>query len=476
MTLLELVENKTGFKKQSANTYEGPCPKCGGTKRFVVWTKKDIFKCRECDFKGDLVKYLREAEGYSCREAFLAAGKDCGATSCPAYEKCKGNTAPRRSNAKSVLPPAGKKEDWQPRAAEKPLELWRQKAAEFVAWAHEQLLANPEHLEYLANRGLPLEAVKKYRLGFNPGTESKGKPGPLFKQRASWGLEKKRSEDDTKWITVFPIQRGTIIPSFQGDDVYRIRIRRLDEDLDGYPKDKRPPKYLFLDGSGKGLVIRNPDAKAFMPVEADLDDLLIDWAAGDIICSVALTSCNIRPDSDSAVILANAVCLLNALDFEPRQNATTGAHENPGGQNARWWQKHFPRSERWPVPVGKDPGEAYQAGVDLRQWVIAGLPVSLQPRQKGVSKQEAHVDTIKMQQLISDTYSRVYSLCPKGAQEWLDRHRPDVLVHLAQAGKAVDAAFEAEDAAALTKALETWEAWHLAAWKRYQERPQVLER
>jgi len=41
----------------------------------------------------------------------------------------------------------------------------------------------------------------------------------------------------------------------------------------------------------------------------------------------------------------------------------------------QWWSDHYgKRCERWPVPNGKDPGEAYQLGVDLKRWIEAGLP------------------------------------------------------------------------------------------------------
>jgi hypothetical protein len=486
MTLLELVENRTGFRKQSANTWEGPCPKCGGTKRFVAWIKTDIFKCRDCDFKGDLIKFLREVEGYTCREAFLAVGKECGAVDCPSYDKCKGNSTPRRPRVASAIPPVTKDSDWQPREAVGPSDLWRHKAAEFVAWAHEQLLASPEQLQYLAGRGLPVESVIKNRLGFNPGALSKGKPGPLFKQRAAWGLDPK--ESNGKPVKVFPIQRGIIIPSFRGDDIYRIRIRRLDEDMAEYAnlqEKDRPPKYLFLEGSGKGLIIRNPEAKAFLIVESDLCDLLADHLAGGLVCSVALTSCGVRPDLDSVGPLSSAVVILNSLDFELRVNASTGRDESPGGQNALWWKKHFPRNERHPVPIGKDVGEAWQQGVDIRAWVISGLPVSLQPRTSAMNRQknensleenQVQFDHAKMQTLISDTFSRVFSQAPKGAQEWLAEKRPDIAKHLGDIGKAVDSAYAAEDDIRLIEELATWEKWHLAAWQRYKERPQILAR
>ena len=484
MTLLELVENKPGYKKQSANTWEGPCPKCGGTKRFVIWTQKDIFKCRDCDFKGDLIKYLREVEGYTCREAFLAMGRECLATDCPSYEKCKGNTAPRRrSHVASAAAPVPKGDDWQPREAKNPAAAWVQKGTEFVEWSHEQLLASPEQLRYLESRGLPLSAVQKYRLGFNPGAVSKGEPGPLFKNREAWGLEKKRNDENTRWITVFPIQRGIIIPSFRGEDLYRIRIRRLDEDLAQYPEGKKPAKYLFLDGSGKGLVIRNLDAKAFLVVESDLCDLLVDHLAADLICAVPLTSCGIRPDSATAPIFSKAVCILNALDFDPRINPETGKHESPGGQNARWWQKHFPRSERWPVPVGKDPGDAFQAGANLREWIISGLPISLQPRQGGkasiakdTEKQEVVVefDHDRAWQRINDARSSIASGFSVGAMEWL-QEQPKILGYLKSAEAAVDQAFLAANEDKLIQVLEKWVEAHKRAWEIYESRPPIID-
>jgi hypothetical protein len=82
----------------------------------------------------------------------------------------------------------------------------------------------------------------------------------------------------------------------------------------------------------------------------------------------------------------------------------------------------------------------------------------------------------KMQQLITDTYSRVFSECPKGASSWLEENRPDITEHLIAVGVAVDAAFAAEDEADLFSKLATWEKYHLAAWQRYNERPEVMER
>jgi DNA primase len=482
MTFYDRIQESAGFKKQSNNSWEGPCPKCGDQWRLIVWINKDIFKCQSCGFRGDYVKWLREVENFGCKEAFLEAGKDCGATDCKFWEKCKGITAPRRRKTGSVTPPQPKKsDDWQPRKAETPAELWQHKAAELVDWAHEQLLAAPDRLAYLAGRGLPLEAVKEYRLGWNPGEVRNGKTGPLFKQRSAWGLEKKWNEESGKWTTVLAIQRGYIIPSFAGETIYRIRIRRSDDDLVVPEGKNKPPKYLFLEGSGKGLVVRDPSALAYLVVESDFDDLLIHWLARDLVCPVALTSCSIRPDADTSPIFSGAVCILNALDYDPRISPKTGKYENPGGQNALWWQKHFPHSERWPVPIGKDPGDAWKEGLDIRKWIIDGLPISLQPKQSAAREEKKTevpkmgFDQEKMFRLVTDTRSRVQSQCPVGAMDWLAA-QTNIWKHRKAADNAVDVAFEAEDEAAVIKALDAWERYHLAAWQRYNERPPVIER
>jgi len=482
MTFFDLIQGKPGFKKQSNNSWEGHCPKCGGS-RLVAWVKKGIFKCQGCDFKGDYVKWLREVENFGCKDAFLEAGKDCGATDCKFYEKCKGITAPRRRKSGSATPPEKQKgDDWHPRKAESPAELWQKKASELVDWAHEQLLAAPDRLAYLAGRGLSLEAVKEHRLGWNPGELRHGKVGPLFKQRSAWGLENKWNEEKKKSVTVLPIQRGYIIPSFAGASIYRIRIRRPDEDLVVPEGQDKPPKYLFLEGSGKGLVVRNPDARAFLVVESDFDDLLIYWLARDLVCPVALTSCSIRPDADTAPIFTRAVCILNALDYDPRVNQKTRRYENPGGQNALWWQKHFPHSERWPVPIGKDPGDAWKEGLDIRQWIIDGLPISLQPRQtaaKEERKQEAPTmafDHDKMMQAIMDTRSRIQTSWDSTNWEWLEENKPRAVEFIRQLEKSIDLLFESSDEDRLLKALAKLEEAYTRAWALYAERPPVIER
>jgi DNA primase len=41
--------------KRTSEGFAGPCPRCGGTDRFSVSTRKQVFNCRGCRGKGDVI-------------------------------------------------------------------------------------------------------------------------------------------------------------------------------------------------------------------------------------------------------------------------------------------------------------------------------------------------------------------------------------------------------------------------------------
>ena len=96
--------------RRGSGRWSGPCPKCGGSARsdkFVI--KEDGgFKCYACDFKGDIVTWLREMEGKSCAEAHEIAGLPCLSHTCAVRGTCRfGDGSGRRSvpSRRSVAPP-----------------------------------------------------------------------------------------------------------------------------------------------------------------------------------------------------------------------------------------------------------------------------------------------------------------------------------------------------------------------------------
>jgi hypothetical protein len=50
----------------------GPCPNCGGTDRFAVNTKKNVFNCRGCGGKGDAIALVRFLDGVTFNDAVIS--------------------------------------------------------------------------------------------------------------------------------------------------------------------------------------------------------------------------------------------------------------------------------------------------------------------------------------------------------------------------------------------------------------------
>jgi hypothetical protein len=110
----------------------------------------------------------------------------------------------------------------------------------------------------------------------------------------------------------------------------------------------------------------NPNRQAFVVTEAELDAMMVSRYAGSLVGTVGLGSAGIKPDASAYYILKKAMRILVALDYDQ------------AGKAARaWWLENFDTARFWPVPVGKDPGEAFQNGLDIKEWVRRGLPPAL---------------------------------------------------------------------------------------------------
>ena len=145
------------------------------------------------------------------------------------------------------------------------------------------------------------------------------------------------------------------IPLCQDGKVCRIRIRRLKADGD--------PRYYLLRGSDTRAMVLGIDKSVTVLVESELDGLLLQQEAGDLVNIISLGNAQSRPDQRAAEILNQSQLILVSLDAD-RAGAT---------ESWQWWQQHYPQAHRWPSILGKDPGEMRAAGVSLRTWVEAGL-------------------------------------------------------------------------------------------------------
>ncbi len=346
--MLDMVSSAGVVVKKVSSTrggeYAGPCPGCGGMDRFRIWPVDKggggSFWCRGCGKGGDNVQFLVDFLGYQYRDAFRAVGR----------------AMPDKYRPVGYRPAGACQEpDFVPKTHENPVPTWEIKASEFVLKSHQALLENRKALGYLAGRGLDLQAVQGFKLGWCAGENNNN---CMFRPRVSWGLPKMINEKTGKNKMLW-IPRGLVIPCFKGGKVHRIRIRRPAEDL----QKKTDIKYYVLPGSGREVMGHNPDKNVFVVVEAELDEMMVTRRAGSVAGTVALGSAAVKPGASVFYVLQKALRVLVALDHDK------------AGQNAwKWWAENFENARQWPVPEGKDPGEAYQAGVDIKEWVTAGLP------------------------------------------------------------------------------------------------------
>jgi len=349
MNVLDLLI-KFGIEPVKASSSKGgewwsPCPGCGGDDRFHVWPAQNngggSYWCRRCDKGGDAIQFLMDFENKTFPEACTALGREI-----PSSESFR-RPFQRPKTAKTA---------WKPTEYKAPTELWRKKAGAFIDKCHSDLLIKPEKLAWLAGRGLDIEAVKAFKLGVNLDN--------YFRSRESWGLEtilKADKKPKKLWIP-----RGIVIPYLVngiGSNIpLRIRIRRPKADL----KTEKGRKYYIVPGSGMDTMLIRLHANLFVILEAELDAMATAAACPDDIGALAVGSSSTKPDMAAAAILKHADRILVALDFD-----------EAGAKAWQWWQQQYPQAERWPVPDGKDPGDAIKAGVDLYAWVYAGLPPSM---------------------------------------------------------------------------------------------------
>lgn len=371
--LLDLLRGRGLEPRHVAATnggeYACPCPGCGGKDRFRAHPEAEgghetakasvlgTWFCRGCGKRGDVVEFLR---------AF------CGMTWAQAWEHLRLKAPATIQDRLPSSPKAKQRPTFAPKTLATPAELWQAKAAELVDRAHAALLERPEDLAWLAARGLPLEAVRAYRLGWLEGED--GRQG-VFRDRAAWGLEPKtvKGKDGQEKVkrSLF-IPRGIVIPAFgPTGEVLRLRIRRTNEDVAAWGD-----KYMVVVGSGMAPLFLGLEPRAVVVVEAELDALAVHHAAGDLVGSLAVLTSLGRPDAATHQVLARALSILVALDSD---EAGAGGWfgpkpENVGKDGWRGWKHAYAQAKRWPVPSGKDPGDAVAAGLDLREWVLAGLP------------------------------------------------------------------------------------------------------
>lgn len=396
----------------------GPCPDpgCGGTDRFGVFPRqndgKGSYYCGRgslggngCGKGGDVIQYLRDFRGMSYKDAcgLLGIEPKGGGGSHYRYFSPK----PRKRNNQQAFQPETKS---HPEEVVDPAK-WREHGTKFVEACHQALLQRPQSIAYLMARGITMEAIHKYRLGFHHG-ETRGNKTyqPSFRPWPSWGLADEKNSKGKVRKLILPA--GLVIPDMNGDTLRCITIRLIK--LDPQQPSK---KYHYVKGSIRGTWLSNPGARAFVVQEGMFDCIAVDAAAGDLVGTIGLGTTGTKPDTRAATALKNSVCILGSLDFEKSWNKQKQQYESPGGVAGIWWSKNYPQYQRWPVPAGKDAGEAFGEGINLRDWILAGLPDSLLPGETKVDPVATEQPKPETEESIPETVDTILSSSPEDIKE-----------------------------------------------------------
>ena len=341
MTILELLEqdNITGNWVDSTygRKHESQCPGCGGDDRFHVWPDQEEggrFWCRKCGKSGNVISYLMHFRGMDYGQALALSGIS------PHRSLRKRSITVSQTVPKKLL-------------NDEPGVRWRLQCRGFLEWS-KNCLWGSRYIIFRSwlnkDRGLKEETIEDANLGWLPVD--------WYTDRKDWGLAEKAKDVGTQsqlWIPA-----GLVIPCFHNGQLQRLRIRRHNI--------TEGDRYYVLPGSSPIPMILG-DGDIFIIVESELDALLLRQEAGDLVGIIALGSALIRPDEEISKLLHRAKKLMVSLDTDK-----AGAKES-----WQWWLKRFSNAIRWPVILGKDPTEAYIKGLNLRDWVKAGI-IAEQPR------------------------------------------------------------------------------------------------
>ena len=163
---------------------------------------------------------------------------------------------------------------------------------------------------------------------------------------ALWGLP---DVGERVWLP-----RGIVIPWLDGGEVREIKIRR--------PIDK--PKYVRIRGGCPILFVAGAldHRRIVVPVEGELDALLLAQECGDLVAAVTLGSASNYPSGEAVDRLLGARAILLLCD-----------NDEAGQQAPTRWAALRARVTVLALPFGKDVTEMHQHGGDLREWLTIKL-------------------------------------------------------------------------------------------------------
>lgn len=314
--------------------YSSPCPFCkDGDDRFIIQPMRHNnngengggrFSCRVCGKYGDAITFLRLLYGMTYLEACARLRIE---------PKERNNLSVPRSNVAPKL-----------RIADEPADSWKEKATAFVEWSHNQLLNSQAGMKLIRDRGFNEDSIALFKLGYNPQN--------FFRERIDWGLARE-VKDDGK-VRKLWLPAGVVIPTISDGNIIKVKVRRSE-----WKEGENLPKYVEISGSKQmPSIYGNTSLPCALVVESELDALLIQQEAGDLVYCVALGGSTKPLDAYTDQLLRSSQLILFLPDFD-KAGATAWVK----------WKKMFPNIQRILTPCEKSAGDYFLVGGDLREWL-----------------------------------------------------------------------------------------------------------
>ena len=356
--------------RRAGNKWVGhECPGCGkgssGNDKFHIWDDGG-WKCWSCEKTGDIVSWLRgglDADfSMSCAEAHEYVNVDCLSSTCKYVAKCRVTRGKRRA-------PARIDRTYQPRAKDGlnivqsifyPHPLWVERMGRIVEKAHNKIFEYEEIVKYLEERGVTKDVIINNKFGYLPHDERipAEELGIVFDPE---GKKKVEAGTVTYNKPKVWIPGGVIMPLYSSGNLFSVDVRRSDQMREKFlPK----LKYMLIKGSGVSYRALWDGANGLKPravvvIEARLCASIVQAACPDVAIIVGKDKPLAQSYADS---FRAAQVILIATD-----------NDTPGREKAEKWGAEFDNAHYWPVPVGKDPGEYYQNGGDIKEWIEIGI-------------------------------------------------------------------------------------------------------
>lgn len=189
-----------------------------------------------------------------------------------------------------------------------PSPVWQDRCIRFLCYSQDALWQNDNALAYLSNRGLSLETIGAWGLGWNPRD--------IWDDEARYGL----ADGKKLWLP-----RGLVIPGWRNDDLWYAKIRRpIGDDMERFglanPDQVILPKMKYasirggsqtLFGESRLSAQRRP---ALVIVEGEFDAILLHQIAGDLVDVVTLGGAATHVSMDDLMILAGYPRIIAAHD------------------------------------------------------------------------------------------------------------------------------------------------------------------